>query len=270
MHYYTTTIEQFTFYKDFAERAFNYLCNRICKYNQNIRLIVDYSDFVRFTLANFKRPNIVMLHIDNVVAAYGNANRVNEVCSLIIIALTHELHHAEQELSQERYRTDFVYKDTIEDGANSMAYHFLAAHRDEINRLFNINLDLSYLESIGRLNTRYHSSTLEGYYKNILRNVWFRNDELFGKFEREFLDKYPDVYLSFDNLFNLHIKSNGEFCERALNDFLIATEVYCGRYDRYTMEVYQDEPYRDKSEGVVLRFKLSDMVINPFEERSPS
>jgi hypothetical protein len=211
-----------------------------------------------------------MLHIDNIIGQYGNGNRVNEVCSLIIIALTHELHHAEQELSQVRYKTDSIYRDTIEDGANSMAYHFLVAHRDEINRLFNINLNLVYLESIGRLNTQYHSNNLEGYYKDILRNVWFRNDEMFGKFEREFLDKYPNVYLSFDNLFNLHIKSNGEFCERALNDFLIATEVYCGRYDRYTMEVYLDEPYRDKSEGVVLRFKLSDMVIDPFKERSSS
>lgn len=261
-----TTHEQFEYYKDFAYKVFDFLNMRINRFI-NCTLEVDYADMINFTFANIRRPNKVFLHIDNIVKECGNGYNKNAVCSMIIIALTHELYHVEQIMSQQSYRSDFSYKSDIEDSVNAMAYNTLISYKNTIDIEFQIDLDLTYLQDRVFLSDmkKYQSwNTVEGIYKSIFMNIIFRNDQSYYDFEKNVLDKYDGIAIIFQNGYNFLIKSEGEFCASDLNNFIAASNIVAGKYDRYTINASMDKkPYRDKRDVAVVTFTLSNRQIYP-------
>lgn len=263
-----TTYQQYTFYSNFAYTVFEYLKRKINRYINPI-LEVDYVDAVGFTFANIRRPNKVFIHIDNIVTECRNGNNTNKVCSMIIIALTHELHHVEQAMSQELYRIDKCYKITAENSVNFESYNFLLANKNEIDSLFGINLDLSYLEGIifrleGDWSEFYKCCNTQQMYEYTIMNVIFRRDNRYYEFADKYLYKYDNIIISFNDEDNFLIKSNGEFCDHNLNAFILAADMAAGKYDRYTVNVSNsEEPYRDNEKVLHLTFTMSNRQIVP-------
>ena len=254
--------------KAIAERAFEYCKQRILHYINPV-LEVDYADTVNYTFANIRRPNMVFIHLDNVAAEYPIDIGYKRV-SLIFIAIAHEMFHLEQVMSQELYRMDTVYKITIEKSVEQKTYEFLKANKKEIDRLFGINLDLSYLKNQMAKNHYkdwsgfYQSANVEQIYKNTIMNVIFRKDISFNYFCEEVLNKYDNISIAFENGPNLLIKSNGEFCDQNLNAFISAVGAAAGRFDRYTVGINVIEsPYRDKELIANVIFTLSNRSIYP-------
>ena len=263
------TLEQFVFYKNFAYRAFDYLHKKINRYIIPT-LEVDLADMVDFTFANIRRPNMVFLHIDNILAECKNHNNINKVYSMIIIVLTHELHHIEQVISQETYYLDKIYRISIENSVNFKSYNFLCANKYEIDRIFEMNLDLTYLEDLnGRKGYKkwdrfYETCTVEQMYKYTIMNTIFRKDIKYYQFEEECLNKYDNIVIAFEYGPNFLIKSNGEFCGQILNEFVSAVGAVAGIYDRYTVKISKSEkPYRDKESVIYITFTLSNGQIYP-------
>ena len=264
-----TTYQQYSFYSNFSYTVFEYLKRKINRYINPI-LEVDYVDAVGFTFANFRRPNRVFVHIDNIVTECRNGNNMNKVCSMIIIVLTHELHHAEQVMSQELYRLDQCYKITAENSVNFESYNFLLANKNEIDCTFGINLDLSYLEDIiSRLEYNhwdefYKRCNVQQMYEYTIMNVIFRKDNKYYEFADKYLYKYDNIIISFNDEGNFLIKSNGEFCDQTLNSFIIAADMAAGKYDRYSVNISNSEaPYRDNEKVLHLTFTMSDRQIIP-------
>ena len=263
-----TTHEQYVYYKDFAYKAFEYCNGKINRFI-NCTLEVDYADMVNFTFANIRRPNNIFIHIDNIVTECGNGYNKNKIFSLIFIAIVHELFHVEQVMSQELYKTDKVYKISIEKAVEYSTYNWLLSYKPDIDRRFNMYLDLSYLEdSINRNEYKewdrfYRSGSVEELYKYTIMNIVFRNDASFKRFDEEVLSKYENIIIVFENNSNFLIKSNGEFCDYNLKDFVLTVSNTVSIYDRYTINVSVTEPNRDKSNVAVVRFTLSNRLICP-------
>ena len=265
-----TTLQQFTFYKNFAHEIFNYLKTRINRFINPI-LEVDYADMVNYTYANNRKPNIIMLHIDNIVCECGNGYNKNKICSMIFIALTHELFHVEQSMSQEMYRSDYNYKVFVESAVEKQTLKFLVDHSNEIYNLFGVYLDLSYFNIDNMGKGKYEAiMNAEYIYRYTIMNVIFRKDFEYRRFESDILNKYRTIYIRFENGPNFLIKSNGEFCESTLNEFISSVGCFAGKYDRYTVNVRMEKvPYREQEEvAAQVTFTLSNRCLYPMVFRN--
>ena len=263
--YSLTTFEQFCYYKNFAISVFNFL-NGVINRQLLCRIEVDVSDYANFTFANIRRPNIVFVHIDNIVSQCGNAYNKNSVCSLIVQAIAHELFHVEQMMSQEMYRLNAVYAKDIEDSVNYEAYCFLLKHKQEIDKVFYIDLDLSYIKSLFanmKEDNKYQYCNCEELYKYTIMNVIFRNDKRYYNFQNTILDKYSTVVFNFENNTNFLIKSNGIYQDQAMRSFIFTTGIMVGIYDRYTLNIEtRVEPNRG-NRTVIVYVKLLNRCIYP-------
>ena len=272
------TYDEFVYYKMHAIHIFDYCKGKILRYITDPIREVDYMDTVNYTYANIRRPNMVFLHIGNICAEYPwrSFNDTLKRISLIFTAIVHELYHLEQPMSQELYRTDQVYKITVEKSVEEMTYKFLLENKAEIDDIFDINLDLSYSKDLIIKNQHknwsmyYKQASVEDMYKNTIMNVIFRKDISFNRFCEEILDRYDNISIGFENGLNFLIKNNGEFCEQSLNGFISAVGAVAGIYDRYTVDVNVVElPYRDKEYIANVMFTLSNRSIYPMMFKKP-
>lgn len=259
-----TSLEQFAFYKDFAIKYFNYAKKKILKYTANIATLeVSYADYVNYTFANIRRPANIFIHIDNIVAECGNGYNKNGICSFIVIAITHELFHLEQDMIQDRYRSDRQYCNSVESSTDNMAKSWLLNNMAEINRLFGMFLDLSYFEERDTSINAYQSTSMEKFYKDTIMNVIFRKQNSYLNFERVVLDSYQTIYINFNHGDNLLIKKNGEYCGSSIGLFLREVQAQAGRFDRYTIDTGVVDTYRDEGGVALVTFTISNREIYP-------
>lgn len=269
MIYLYTTNEQFEFYKAFAINYFEFAKRRILKFSADyVSLEVCYGDYVHFTFANIRRPSSVFIYIDNIVAECGNGYNKNSICSFIIIAITHELFHLEQDMIQEMYKNNKSYHDLIECSTDSTAKSWLLQNKKEIDRLFGTCLDLSHFDSRDTSMNCYHSADLEKFYKGSIMNVIFRKESSFSNFERIVLNAYQTIYINFNNGTNFLIKKNGEYCGSSIGPFLREIQANAGRYDRYTVDTGVVDAYRDEGGVALVTFTISNREIYPMDFRN--
>lgn len=263
-------ISYFEHYKQFAYSVFNYLNGRINRFCNNIIFEVDYADEVNYTFANLRKPNRLTLHIMNIVEECNGPLNRNKIYSMIFIVIGHELTHVDQDMSQQAYKINRQYREDLERSTDYNNYNWLKAHEAQINRDFGISLDLSYYNDCGFWNIEdFKSASIEDYYIATLKNVLFRNDDMFSNFKVSVLDKYRNIFINFNGGANLLIKSDGEFCGQSLEGFIQAIGTEAGIYDHYTMNVsLREQPYREMPDTVIVSFVLSDRYINPIVFRS--
>lgn len=260
------TPEQFSHYKSFAEAAFQYLNGKINKFCTNIVFEVDYVDYVNYTYANLRRPNRLYLHIANIVAECNNVFNKNKIYSMILIVIGHELHHVDQNMSQEMYKNNKVYREEVETDTDFTNYLWLKEHKQEIDNIFNMDLDLSYYSNLNLMAQPgvFTSRNITDYYRAMIKNVVFRDDKVYEEFESTILLKYPSLFVTFNNRDNLLIKSNGEFCGHNLNAFIQLVNDEAARYDHYTLNAsLVDWPYREMHDAKTVVFTLSNRFTNP-------
>lgn len=260
------TPEHFSHYKNFAESVFQYLNGKINKYCTRINFEVDYADMVNYTYANLRRPNNLYLHIYNIVAECNGVYNRNKIYSMIFIVIGHELHHVDQMMSQETYKNNKVYREEVETDTDFTNYMWLKANKKDIDQTFGIDLDLSYYSDLNLMSQSgiFTCRNIADYYRAIIKNVIFRDDKTYEKFESEILLKYPSLFVSFDEFNNLLIKSRNEFCGPNLNAFIQLVNDEAARYDHYTLNVsLLDWPYREMLDAKTVVFKLSDRYSSP-------
>lgn len=254
--------DEFVYYKKFTIGVFNFCNGKVNPLNPYIILEIDYADDVRHTYANIIKPNMLLVHIDNIVSQYyGDEDKIR---SLIFIAITHELLHSEQCMSQMKYRMDRNYMGFIESCVDTACYKWLYLNRREIEHLFHFNLSFDYFRDKVIDMEDYERNGLEEYYKQILMDMVFRDDETYYRFERAILDQYDNVVINFNNSPNLLIKSKGKFCENTLKEFVQAVGAAASVYDNYTLEVNVVEaPYRGMQKAMMVTFMLTNRIIKP-------
>lgn len=254
-------MNDYTAYRIFTEDTFRFLGPLITNFHKNVRLEVDPIDMVTFSFAKFRRPTTVHLYLYNIMSC---ASGQNMACSLILIALTHELLHSEQYLIQNQYNNDSEYRKFIEGSTNKAAYKFIINNRQRIRDEMGFDVDLSYFNHNDiPFCDGYRSCNLEEYYKLLFMNVILRNPIQYQKFADEILDKYPTVFITFDRKNNFLIKSNGEYCRQTLDAFIRAIDIYASRYDYYTMCVKLDESSNRSGHQVVVILEVLDKGIYP-------
>lgn len=250
----------------FAYDAFKFLVPKITKFNKDLRLEIDYADYVNNTLANFRHPSTIYIHILNIWYACNKANpTLNDVYNMILITLTHEIFHSEQYNIHDRYRTDNEYKGYIEGTVNKAAYDFLKKFKRQIYDELGVELNLNYFEYV-KLTDEYKKCDLGMYYELLFRNIIFRNELNFIKFRDDVLIPYHNIYVSFNNGPNFIIKSNGEYCSQTLYAFILAINSYSAKYDYYTMSVNLDsDSNRSPYHTISVSFNMLDRGIYPME-----
>lgn len=268
-----TSYDMFVFYKQWAYKIFNYLQPRICKYIK-CDLEIFYQNHVNFVLGTIVRPNKICIFIDNIVSCVGSQNKISEVISFLFIAISHELHHAEQFVNQHLYTSDEKYKLEIEDTTDYSSYIFLRDNKADIERDFNITLDLSYYEDIPFIHPKecvYNN--LEYMYKCIIGNIIIRNisSNLYYQLCAE-LDDNKDVYVTICDSPNLLIKSNGEYLLPSYQEFVRTVVSNAARFDSYTAGISTGYIlHRGNTKALLVRFRILDKTLYPmqFENHDP-
>lgn len=260
-------VDHFTYYKAIAQSIFNYLNGRVNKYCTNVILEVDYADYVNYTFANLRKPNMLTLHLQNIVEECGGPYNKNKVYSMLFIVIGHELTHVDQLMSQQMYKKLPQYKEEVERSTDYTNYLWLKEHKTEIDRIFMMDLDLSYYRKLYYFNNtdKYQAKSIKDYYMTLFRNVIFRDDEKFSVFANAVLEKYENIFVCFNSSPNVLIKNNGEFCAHTLSSFIAVTWREIGLYDHYTMSVSLGEPNRDAQTYACayVTIRVSDRQINP-------
>lgn len=252
-----TPINKFELYQQFAYDAFKFLAPKITKFHKNVKLNIDYADYITHTYANFRRPTWVSLHLYNLMC---NCYSFNNFMSMIIIALTHELFHSEQVIIQERYNTDDDYKRWIEACTNKAAYDFLSRYYQQIHdELADLNLEY-FMNPTTEMATGYMRCNLEEYYHSLFLNVIVRSMKSYEKIAETVLNEYPTILVTFDRINNFLIKSNGEYCMDTLPAFIRAIEYHVAKYDYYTMSVRLDGSFSRNHPQQAL------MIVEKFNE----
>lgn len=256
-----TPISKFEMYKQFAYDAFKFLAPKITQFHKNVKLSVDYADYITHTYANLRRPSWVYLHLYNLMC---NCHSSNSLTSMIVIALTHELFHSEQVIIQERYNSDCRYKQWIEASTNKAAYDFLVEYRQQIqDELTDLSLEY-FMSSTTEMSAGYTRCNLEEYYHLLFLNVIVRSMSSYKKIAETVLNAYPTILITFDRINNFLIKSNGEYCRNTLPAFIRAIEYYVARYDYYTMSVRLDESFnRDHPQQALMIVEKFNGGIHP-------
>lgn len=230
----------FETYKNFAYDAFKFLAPQITEFHKNMKLAVDYADFITHTYANLRRPSWIFLHLGNLMA---NCFSINNLTSMIVIALTHELFHSEQIIIQERYNSDKEYRRYTEAATNKAALDFLIKNKKRIqDELCDLNLEY-FMRPGTELAAGYVRCNLEEYYHSLFLNVMIRNYNSYKEVADSILNVYPTIMVTFDRINNFLIKRNGEYCRNVLPAFIRAIESYVAKYDYYTMSVRLDESF---------------------------
>jgi hypothetical protein len=161
-----------------------------------------------------------------------------------------------------------MYKEMVEGSVNASAYQWLSAYKKKIDKEFQMDLDLRYLEQQFTMDQdqMYRScSNYESLYKYTIRNVVFRNDDAFIDFEAKVLNVYANIAIMIDNSANFLIKSNGEYTGDTIEAFISMIGAYAGRFDRYTVNVNVNNniPYRDDLKVAQVVFTMSNRMSYP-------
>jgi hypothetical protein len=95
-------------------------------------------------------------------------------------------------------------------------------------------------------------------------NVIFRNDSEFYKFKAKELDRFNNVIIEFENIYNCLIKSNGIYSNQALRGFISNVSAIFGIFDCYTLSVVSRIESNRGIETNIIKFSISDGVVCPY------
>lgn len=142
--------EVFSHYQNFALKAFSYLNGRVNDTIKNCMLYIDFFDPICNTYSNYLSPYGIYLHLGEIlVDSISKFDKYlqDPICTSIMVCLTHELIHANQNINFESYRNNKIYHKDIEMITVQYSYVFLFEHSKEIYDCLGVDLNFS-LESI--------------------------------------------------------------------------------------------------------------------------
>ena len=212
-------MNEFESYKQFALDVFHYLNGKVNPDNPCICLT---GYFNKKNYAEYRKPNIISLYIGTMMSDKDNYD-TEIVKGIIILAITHELAHANQSACMIKYGIDSKYMREIENDAEWKAQTFLQSMQDDIKERFGVDITRVFAEyGLVKANTYPLEFDDIDYYVNTLIDI-FMGD----------ISRAPILYqiFMFDNVGIIldgemvEIKRNGELLD-SISDFNNALSKY--------------------------------------------
>lgn len=265
------TVEDYILYSNKAHQIFSYLNGRVNTVNKNCRLMTDSYDFVNKTYGNIRFPLDVIIHVGNIVDEWipqyeGYINRHDFICSVITWAITHELFHADQEISMLKYNIDEAYRASVEGDVEKSSYDWVLNHSMEISQACGFNVIISMLTS-DRLPSisNYSKVGTKDYYLQTIANIVIRDINYFIGLQVFTNDSMcNDMILVFNDTDSVVIKSNDNFLRENIEHFSQLVSKYCTTYNRYNIGI--DVVFGTNTMGrrvATVKFNISEGVIIP-------
>lgn len=248
---------EFDYYSNKAINLFNFMNGNINSLNSNCMLYIDRTH-PSIISARIRYPNHITIFIENVYNCWNDRyildgiNKDDYITTIIAWALAHELCHADQEISLQKYNNDINYKSRIESGTERRSHAWVMAHNKELSQLTGSNIIISSLTSEYLLKKDYYyeNPSIKEFYKQTVLNVIVKDE----KFNIRYIDDdvYDDIVIAFNNIDSVVIKENKMFLRESIPKFSEMVYRYMGQYDEYSLKIrYSDTIYMNKHIGYI-------------------
>ncbi len=219
----------FNFYIEKIKVIFNYFNGRINKINNNVKLIIDYYDYINRNYGCFISPNTIYIYIGEIIeGSFRFFNRINHdaIVTEIIISCIHELVHSEQALNNSLYKNDTNYKTKLELHAELVSFDYIITHKEELEYLFsfNVNFGIDNIPGMILQNINYNTYTsvfnnnyslnkfanIEDMYLQVLKNEQIiQNKDVLWILSQETIDNV--VFAIFDTIDYHNLITSGRY-----------------------------------------------------------
>ena len=265
------TVEEYMIYSDKAREIFAYLNGRVNILNNNCVLSTDCYDYVNKTYGNIRFPSNIIVHIGNIVDEWDPQyskyfSKYDFICTIITWTITHELSHADQDISMLRYNKDEQYRMSVEQDVEKSSYDWVDAHSADISLAcgFNVIIKMLTSNSIADI-SNYTRACVKGYYLQTIANVIIRDMDYFLGLQVFTNDSMcSDMILIFNDTESVVVKSNDNFLRENIGLFSSLVSKYCTIYNRYNIGI--DISFGTNSMGrrtATVNFNISNGIITP-------
>ena len=265
------TVEEYVIYSEKARQMFSFLNGRVNSLNKCCILVTDSYDFVNRTYGNIRFPSNVIIHIGNIVDEWEQQyekymKKYDFVCTIIAWAITHELFHADQELSMLRYNNDEQYRISIEGDVERSSYDWVVSHAVEISQYCGFNVIIQMLTSNNLPSiSNYAKAGVKDYYLQTIANIVIRDIDYFLALQVFTNDALcNDMILMFNDTESVVIKSNDKYLGENIGVFSSLVSKYCTNYNRYNIGI--DVSFGTNGANrrmATVRLNISEGVILP-------
>lgn len=268
------TVEEYMIYSDKAKQIFSYLNGRVNTLNNNCVLSTDCYDYANRTYGNIRFPSNIIVHIGNIVDEWDNQysmyfNKHDFICTIIAWTITHELSHADQDISMIRYNNNEQYRIGIEQDVERYSYDWVDSHAADISAACGFNVIIKMLTSNNIVEiSNYTKACVRDYYLQTIANVIIRDMDYFiGLHVFTNNDMCNDMILIFNNTESVVIKSNDNFLRENIGLFNSLVSKYCTIYNRYNIGI--DISFGTNTMNrrtATVNFNISDGIIMPLTQ----
>lgn len=252
-------MNEFEKYKQFALDVFGYLNGKV---NPDNPCIYYTGYFNRKNYAEYRKPNIINLYIGTMMSERDKYDE-EIVKGIIILAITHELAHANQSACMIKYGIDPAYMREIENDAEWKAQTFLQSMQNDIKERFGVDITRVFAEyGLVKANTYPLEFDDIDYYVNTLIDM-FMGDISRATFLYQIF-MFDNVGIILDGEM-VEIKRNGELLD-SISDFNKALSRYrrgCMRVNLRTSYVPIPTYRGDNIDRIDIDIKTERITFDP-------
>jgi len=210
-------------FKPFAIEAFNYLNGNINPFTYCYLYIRMY-DTVNY--AEFRKPNTVCLFLGSIICHFYGKDE--DIKSVILMTLAHELSHSCQNTDMVRYTNDPYYREVVEESNEAHTIKWMTEHMNEIYKRFGFRYiyNNDAMNNLYPKHINYEYSALKEYYINCIIDVVYRNQK-YRKPLIDLFDSNNNIGFAIDTSDYIFIKYNGNYMEEGLEGFNKLLSQYC-------------------------------------------
>lgn len=130
-------MSKFNYYRDFCHKYFNAVCGVINRYHYPAILTVLDKHYVSACTGTTVFPCNINIFLETIFDITSNHN---EICSIIVVTITHELYHLEQIMNNDKFNSDKEYALFVECNVDQKAIEFVNRNKVFIESIFNFKL----------------------------------------------------------------------------------------------------------------------------------
>lgn len=256
--------KKFEYYKDFCYEYFNSVLGVINKINYPGYLtVLDYS-YVSFCTGDTVFPCNINIYLGNI---FKVTKTHDEICTLIVLTITHELYHLEQVVNSDKFNSDEKYSMFIECNVQRKAFEFIEQNKFIIESMFHFTLqDMNqwngYTKKVKKEYKEY--GNIKDFYIYQICSTFSEldiNDKKFRNQLNKIFDKYIHIGISINGN-NFYIKKNNIYLLDSIEIYIYYIDKYCSN-GRYIASLNMGVSKIDKN-FFIIDCKLEPQLSSPF------
>lgn len=261
---------EFENYAAYTRMLFIYMNGRINVLNNNCNLEIGYIG-ENYRYGAIRYPNHITIYIGSILSTWNDkwtkiVSKKDYVMTCVALAIAHELHHADQLISMLNYNDDINYRKRVEGDVERASYDWVVKNAKTLETVGNFKVVLDCLSFSTLPKTgHYKKASIKELYLQIIKNVLFKNPELYRLFKIFENDKLADdIIIFFNEQEQVMIKRDGTYMIENLSLFSNLVFKYASYFDRYSIKaemLLYDYP-NNHTVGLV-NVIISNAYINP-------